>query len=590
MKTAIVQPESRMAAGVMGSVMIGLPFPPRCCTLFRGFLTKPMRRSRKRLLILLASLLAVLIVSTLLYMEGMTHLEGKPRGFWQALEWAAETLSTTGYGADASWQHPLMVCLVVLVQTLGVFLVFLIFPIYLIPFLEERFETRLPGDCADDRNHVLIYRNGPAVASLIEELKLAGVMPVIIEEDEAEARRVLEAGHRVVYGSLEGNVMTRVALTKARALILNSSDHRNAAVTITARQIGFTGDILGLIENPLHRQPTMLAGATAAYTPRHVLGAALAARASRKVSPAVAGVQSLGHRLQVSEVRITPGSPLAGRTIAECRIGHDTGVTVIGQWVNGRLNAVPSPDMRMEPGGILILVGSIENIERFTEICSGTTALKRHGPFIIAGYGEVGRKVEQLLRDAGEETRVIDQEAVPGVDVAGNVLDPELLENAGVQEAQAVIVALAEDSTTLFATVILKDMAPHVPVIARVNRPENVERIHAAGVDFALSISQVTGQILARKLLGKRTVSLDQALKVSMVKSPKLVGGHPAQLRIRERTGCSVVAVERGKQVLVRFEPDFTFEARDAIYICGSEEATRNFAAEFPPARPGAAS
>lgn len=543
-----------------------------------------MKRSQKRLLALLASLLAVLIVSALLYMVGMAELEGKPRGFWQALEWAAETLSTTGYGADSSWNHPLMVCLVVLVQFLGVFLVFLIFPIYLIPFLEERFETRLPSECSEAHHHVLIYRNGPAVASLIEELKLVAVTPIIIEEDEVEARRVQEAGHRVVYGSLEGNVMSRVALTKARALVLNSSDHRNAAVTITARQLGFTGDILGLIENPLHRQPTILAGATAAYTPRHMLGAALAARASRKVSPSVAGVQNLGHRLQVSEVRITPGSALAGRTIAECRIGHDTGVTVIGQWVNGRLNAAPRSDMRLEPGGILILVGSNENIARFTEICIGTTPLKRHGPFIIAGYGEVGRKVEQLLRDAGEHVRIISQESAPGVDVAGNVLDPELLVRAGVEEAQAVILALSEDATTLFATVILKDMAPQVPVIARVNRPENVERIHAAGVDFALSISQVTGQILARKLLGKRTVMLDQALKVSMVKSPKLVGEHPAGLRIRERTGCSVVAVERGAEVLVRFEPGFAFAARDLVYICGSEDATRKFAAEFPPA------
>ena len=151
----------------------------------------------------------------------------------------------------------------VLVQFLGVFLVFLIFPIYLIPFLEERFETRLPGDCEDARNHVLIYRNGPAVSSLIEELKQAAVTPVIIEEDEAEARRVQEAGHRVVYGSLEGHIMTRVGLTEARALILNGSDHRNAAIAITARQLGFTGDILALVEIPLHRQPTILAGANA---------------------------------------------------------------------------------------------------------------------------------------------------------------------------------------------------------------------------------------------------------------------------------------------------------------------------------------
>ena len=152
----------------------------------------------------------------------------------------------------------------------------------------------------------------------------------------------------MVYGNLEGKVMTRVALTDCRALILNDSDHRNAAVAITARQLGFTGDILGLVENPLHRQPTILAGATAAYTPRHVLGAALAARASRKVSPAVAGEQYLGTNLQVSEVRIHAGSVLAGRTIGECQLAHETGVTVIGQWFNGRLDVSPRSGTRID--------------------------------------------------------------------------------------------------------------------------------------------------------------------------------------------------------------------------------------------------
>jgi len=542
-----------------------------------------MRRSQKRLVGLVVALIATLIVAALLYMAGMSLFEGSPRGFWRSLGWAAETLSTTGYGADATWHHPLMVTFVVVVQFLGVFLVFLIFPIFLIPFLEERFETRLPDDCADARNHVLIYRYGPAIASLIEELKLANVTTVIIEEDEAAARRAQAAGNRIVYGTLEGNVMDRVALMEARALILNSSDHRNAATTITARQLGFKGSILGLVEDPLHRQPTLLAGATAAYTPRHVLGAALAARASRKVSPTVAGVQKLGDKLQISEVRINSESSLAGQTLAEAMIGRDTGVTVIGQWVGGRLIAPPTPGMRLESGGILILVGSVENIEKFTVVCSGTTRVRRHGPFVIAGSGEVGRKVVQLLHDAGEETRVISRDASPGVDVVGNVLDPTLLENAGVQDAQAVVLALNEDATTLFATVILKDLAPNVPVIARVNSPENVERIHGAGAEFALSISQVTGQILARKLLGKQAVSLDHALKVSMVSSPGLVGGRPADLRIRERTGCSVVAVERGEELLVHIDRDFQFEARDIVYVCGSEEATQAFIEAFPP-------
>ncbi len=545
-----------------------------------------MTRLRKRLLALVLALIAVLIVSALLFMAGMSRLEGKPRSFSQSIAWAAETLSTTGYGFDSSWQHPLMVALVVVVQFLGVFLVFLIFPMFLIPFLEERFETRLPGDCADAREHVLIFRNGPAVSSLVEELKLAGVKPVIIEEDEPEARRVQETGTRVVHGSLEGQVMQRVALASARALILNGSDHRNAATAITARQLGYQGSILALVESPLHRQPTILAGATSAYTPRHVLAAALAARASRKVSPSVAGTQKLGHKLQVSETLLAPESALAGKTLEEARIGEELGVTVIGQWLGGHLIAPPTPDTRLEPGGILIVAGSIENTERFTDLCGGSSASRRDGPFVIAGFGEVGRKIAEVLHDAGEKTCVISEVAAEGVDVVGNVLDPELLERVGVKDAQSVILALSEDATTLFATVILKDLAPHVPVIARVNGPENVERIHGAGADFALSISQVTGQILARKLLGKQSLALDQSLRVSMVASPELIGQHPADLRIRPRTGCSVVAVERGSELIVHFGRDFRFADGDSVYICGSDEDIRKFVGVFPVGKP----
>ncbi len=103
-----------------------------------------MKRSHKRLLALAVSLVLLLLVAALLYMAGMSQLEGKPRGFWQALEWASETLSTTGYGADATWRHPLMIIFVIMIQFIGVFLVFLIIPIYLITFIEERFETRQP--------------------------------------------------------------------------------------------------------------------------------------------------------------------------------------------------------------------------------------------------------------------------------------------------------------------------------------------------------------------------------------------------------------------------------------------------------------
>src|SRR5205807_4447131 len=126
-----------------------------------------MKRARVRLLTLFAALGAFLLVVTLLYHGGMARLEGKPRTMLQSIEWAADTFSTTGYGRDTHWSHPLMIVLVMLVQFSGMIVVPMVIALFVLPYLAERFEQRLPR-AADPRlnDHVIIYRFGPAVETL----------------------------------------------------------------------------------------------------------------------------------------------------------------------------------------------------------------------------------------------------------------------------------------------------------------------------------------------------------------------------------------------------------------------------------------
>ncbi|MBS1241025.1 MAG: potassium transporter Kef, partial [Gemmatimonadetes bacterium] len=102
-------------------------------------------------------------------------------------------------------------------------------------------------------------------------------------------------------------------LVGARGLVLNGNDNDNAAMTLSARYHGFTGPIVALVEDPQRRPPMQRAGANAVFTPDHVLAAALAARASARISPRVAGVQHLGQHLEVAELRLRADSPLAGK-------------------------------------------------------------------------------------------------------------------------------------------------------------------------------------------------------------------------------------------------------------------------------------
>mgnify|MGYP000904864542 FL=1 len=45
-----------------------------------------MLRAYRRFAILVGVVVLILLTMSVLYMLGMTHLEGKPRSFWQALQ------------------------------------------------------------------------------------------------------------------------------------------------------------------------------------------------------------------------------------------------------------------------------------------------------------------------------------------------------------------------------------------------------------------------------------------------------------------------------------------------------------------------
>lgn len=543
--------------------------------------------TRRRLILVLLSLPVLLTLTALMYMGAMHVLEGQERSFWRALEWAAETLTTTGYGRDAVWQHPLMVVLVVVSQFGGVFLVYVLVPLLLLPYIEERFRAKPPKALPDGvQHHVVIFRWGPAVETLLEELLDSEVPVAVLELDDAAARKVAELrradkkryGH--VHAVLGGDVVAVLdgaRLKHARAIIANGSDEENATLALVARERGFEGDIMALVDEPYHRKPLTSAGAEAVFTPRHVLGAALAARASHKLQPRVGGIQGLGRNLRVGEIRLDPNCELAGQTLRSADLAAKTGATIIGQWVEGVLDNHPSPETVLQPRGILLAVGRPESLETLSHLATAGGRLRSEGHFVIAGHGEVGRKVATLLRDVGEDVLVVDENPEVGADVVGDIADPTTIGALNLETARAVILALDSDGATLFATLIVRGEARDLPIIARVNRAPNIDRLHRAGADFVLSVSQVAAQILAHRILRRDSLALGTELHILEVESEKLTGKHPADLEIRRRTGCSVVAVERGDDVITELGGDFVFQSGDHVYVCGHRADTDRF-------------
>lgn len=109
-----------------------------------------LKRSTRRLLMLLAVLPTTVLILGTIYMVGMTYLEGTPRTFLASLQWATETATTTGYGGDNHWENPAMGLFVIVGQFMGQFLVFLIFPIFVLPYFERAVRSPLAAHPAAD--------------------------------------------------------------------------------------------------------------------------------------------------------------------------------------------------------------------------------------------------------------------------------------------------------------------------------------------------------------------------------------------------------------------------------------------------------
>lgn len=461
-----------------------------------------MRRSTRGLLLLPAILPLTVLTFSLLYMLGEHFLEHRDRDFWSSLEWAAETLTTTGYGADSHWDHPLMVALVVLAQFSGLFLVF---------------------------------HYSPAVAGLIEEFRRFKRRFVILERDREEARAAQERGLPVMYLDTDESSLPPNTVHRLAAVVLNDSDQDNAAVTMMLREEGFEGPILAFVQTPLHRLPLQQLGATAVYTPKHLLAAALATRASRWLTARVRNVQELGRDVGVFKLRITRSSPLAGQTLREANL-RQLGVTIVGIWSGGLFSAVPRPSTERATGSVLVAVGS--------------------------------------------------HRALEGVDIVGNVLDPDILDAIRAQEPRAIILAIGNDAETQFLAAVVRESLPEVPLMARVNQSHSVDRLHRLGVDYALSIDSVAGELLATQLLGEEYVDVEPELRVGRVRAAGLTGEHPWQLGELDRFGCKVVALARSGEVMVSFDANFRIQDDDHLFLCGRPEELDAYLDQHPEAQP----
>lgn len=525
-------------------------------------------------------LIGVMLVYAVLYHNGMRIYEGENLTFLHSLQVVVETFTTTGFGSDAPWDSPEMNALVIVMDLTGVFLIFMALPVLAFPLLEDILSTTVPKSVDNGLDdHVVICSYTPRAEALISELESWDVDYVIVEPDRDRATEIYENEYHVIHEDPESVTgLKQAELPSARALVADVSDQIDASIVLTAQEVADNVPIISVVEEPDRTAYHQLAGADEVLSPRPLLGESLVSKVTTSVTADLGEAVEIGDDFEIAELPIHRGSQLVGTTLADSGIREQAGVNVIGAWFSGEFETPPSPDATLTNGTVLLVTGREEQLEQLKELTLSEVRRFDHGRTIVIGYGQVGRTITSALDEADLPYTVVDQTEMEGVDVVGDAIEPETLQEAGIDNARSVILALPDDTTTEFATLVIRDVSPQTEIIARVEEAESVQKMYRAGADYVLSLATVSGRMIASTILENEDVlSLDRQVEVVRTQAPELVGQTIGDALVRSKTGCTVVGVERDGGVITDVGPNLRIESGDKLIIAGTDEGIRRF-------------
>ncbi|WP_136602310.1 potassium channel family protein [Salinigranum halophilum] len=537
-----------------------------------------LTEARRRALLYLGVAAAAMFVYALLYQYGMRTLEGVDVGYVESLHVVVETFTTTGYGEDAArWSTNGMFLLMMVMQFTGVALIFTTLPLFLVPLVEESLRTA-PPTATSLTDHVVICEFTPRGDTLVGELESMGTDYVIVESDREVARELVDDGYAVVHGDPESvGDLTAANADEAVALVADADDETNASIILSAKQVDPNIRVISLIENADLADYHRYAGADRVVSPRRLLGDSLASKAATSISTDLGDAVEIAEDFEVVELLVQQGAEVEGKTIANSGIAAEPGVTIIGAWFRGEFVSPPPPEEVIDEHTILLVTGREPQLDRLKELTLSEARRYRRGTVVVVGNGEVGSTAADALATAEVPTVVVDLEEGPGVDVVGDITDRQTVQKADVENARSVVLAVDNDTTAVFATLVINQVAPGIEVIARANEAESIPKLYRAGAEYVLALATVSGRLLASNLLDEEVIAPEAQLEIVRTTAPALTGKTLAQADVRARTNCTVVAAERDGELITEVGPDFVVRTGDTLVVVGPDRDVNRF-------------
>lgn len=229
---------------------------------------------------------------------------------------------------------------------------------------------RMEQSIAAKHDHVIICGWGRVGRAIAAEVHAAKRDLVIVELDPL---RVANETHDTVVGdATEDDVLKAAGLDRASALVAAvDSDAANSFIVLSARALREDLFIVARARGQYSEGKLRRAGADRIVNPQSIGGARMAAFV---LQPHVAEFLDVVMRdgaleFRLEEVEVPVGSPLAGVTLGESSLRDRTGALVLAlRDPDGQFRTNPPSDTRIEPGEVIIAIGTPAELESLAEL------------------------------------------------------------------------------------------------------------------------------------------------------------------------------------------------------------------------------
>lgn len=216
---------------------------------------------------------------------------------------------------------------------------------------------------------------------------------------------------------------------------------------------------------------------------------------------------------------------------------------------------------------------------------------------IVCGYGRNGRQACDQLRsgnlpfvavESNSELVAHMREENNVLFVEGDATDDEVLIEAGIDRAQALITALPNDAANVFVVLTARDRNPKLKIISRASDDASEHKLKRAGADNVIMPDRIGGTHMAAlitkpdvlELIDHITGTLNVRLEEILCSSLPVVMQDKTirELEIRNRTGANIIAMKRPDgEYEINPSPDTVMQPGTKLFVLGTPEQVVKF-------------